>query len=165
MLQLYQKEELITMKTAPDFQLTDQDGIVHSLQDYKGQWIVIYFYPKDDTPGCTTEACNFRDERDAISEFGNATVIGISKDSVASHKKFAEKHKLNFTLLSDMDHKVIEAYGAWGPKKFLGKEYVGIRRNTYIINPEGQIVKEYVGINPKNHAVKIIDDLKTLQAN
>ena len=151
------------MKTAPNFKLSDQNGVTHELTDYSGKWLVLYFYPKDDTPGCTTEACNFRDERDAIAEFGNATVIGISKDSVASHKKFAEKHNINFTLLSDEKHEVIEAYGAWGPKKFMGKEYLGINRNTYIIDPRGNIVKEYLGVDPKKHAVEIIKDLKDLQ--
>ncbi len=152
------------MKKAPDFKLPDQNGDIKTLSDYKGKWIVLYFYPKDDTPGCTTEACNFRDERDAISEFGNATVIGISKDSVASHKKFAEKHKLNFTLLSDVDHEVIDAYGSWVPKKFMGREYIGISRDTYIIDPKGNIVKEYKGVSPAKHAVEIINDLKALQA-
>jgi len=152
------------MKQAPDFKLPDQNGELHTLAEYSGKWLVLYFYPKDDTPGCTTEACNFRDERDAIAEYGNATVIGISKDSVANHKKFADKHNLNFTLLSDESHEVIEAYGAWGPKKFMGREYVGISRNTYIIDPEGKIVKEYIGVNPKKHAAEIINDLKKLQS-
>lgn len=152
------------MKQAPDFSLQDQNGKTHSLKDFKGKWLVLYFYPKDATPGCTTEACNFRDERDAIAEYGNASVVGISKDSVASHKKFAEKNNLNFTLLSNENHKVIEAYGAWGPKKFMGREYVGISRNTYIIDPKGNIAKEYIAVNPKNHAAEIIADLKSLQA-
>jgi len=151
------------MSKAPDFKLPDQDGKIRSLSDYKGKWLVLYFYPRDNTSGCTTEACNFRDERDAISEYGNAVVVGISKDSVASHKKFIEKNSLNFTLLSDESHKTIEAYGAWVPKKFMGREYVGINRNTYIIDPSGEIVKEYIGVNPKNHAVEIIKDLKELQ--
>ena len=153
------------LKKAPNFTLPDQNGVVHSLKDYMGKWLVIYFYPKDDTPGCTTEACNFRDERDAIADFGNATVIGISKDSVASHKKFADKHKLNFTLLSDETLETIKAFGAWGPKKFMGREYEGINRNTYIVTPDGKIAKEYIGVNPKKHAAEIINDLKTLQAN
>lgn len=151
------------MKPAPDFNLPDQDGKYHKLNDYAGKWILIYFYPKDDTAGCTAEACAFRDERDAIAEYGNCEVIGISKDSVASHKKFALKNNLNFTLLSNEDHSVIETYGAWGLKKFMGKEYVGIMRNTYLINPEGLVVKEYLGVDPKNHAVEIINDLKALQ--
>jgi peroxiredoxin Q/BCP len=153
------------MKKAPDFKLADQDGKIRKLSDYKNKWLVIYFYPKDNTSGCTIEACNFRDERDAIAEYGNAEVIGVSKDSVASHKKFTEKNNLNFTLLSDPDHRVIEAYGAWGPRKFMGKEYIGISRNTYIVDPSGNIVKEYLGVNPKDHAIEIINDLKVLQAS
>lgn len=151
------------MRPAPDFALPDQNDNMHTLNDYAGRWIVVYFYPKDDTPGCTTEACDFRDARSAIAEFGNATVIGISKDTVRSHKKFADKFDLNFTLLSDRDHKVIEAFGAWGPKKFMGREFIGIKRNTYIINPEGMIIKEYENVQPKTHVAEIIRDLKTLQ--
>lgn len=149
---------------APTFSLLDQDGIVHSLKDYAGKWVVLYFYPKDDTPGCTTEACHFRDEREAIAEFGNAVVIGVSKDSVAKHKKFADKHGLTFTLLSDPDHTTIEAYGAWGTRKFMGREYQGTFRNTYLINPTGDIVKTYENVDPKKHAVEIIADLRVLQA-
>lgn len=153
------------MKQAPDFSLPDQNGTLHSLKDYRGHWLVLYFYPKDDTPGCTTEACNFRDARDAIAEFGKAKVVGISKDTVRSHKKFADKHELNFTLLSDPDHEVINAYGAWQKKKFMGREYMGIMRNTYVIDPEGMIAKEYANIDPKQHAAQIINDLKTLQGS
>jgi len=152
------------MRQAPAFTLNDQDNTSHSLKDYRGNWVVLYFYPKDDTPGCTTEACNFRDERDAIAEYGNAKVIGISKDSSLSHKKFALKHNLNFVLLSDEGHQVIEAYGAWGPKKFMSKEYLGIKRNTYIIDPDGNIVKEYLNVNPKNHVAEIINDLRRFQS-
>lgn len=151
------------MKKAPDFNLPDQNGVVRSLKDYAGKWVVLYFYPRDNTPGCTTEACNFRDERDAIAELGNAEVIGISKDSVKSHAKFAEKHNLNFTLLSDEDHAVAEAYGSWGPKKFMGREFLGIKRDTFIIDPDGYVVKVYRGVNPKNHAAEIITDLQSLQ--
>lgn len=148
------------MKQAPDFSLPDQDGKMYSLADYAGKWLVLYFYPKDDTPGCTKEACNFRDGRDEISQL--AEVVGISKDSIASHKKFADKYNLNFTLLADPEHKVIEAYGSWQPKKFMGREYLGTSRDTFIINPEGQIVKEYHGVDPKTHAEQIITDLKVL---
>lgn len=151
------------MKQAPDFNLQDQDGVTHTLQDYRGKWVVLYFYPKDDTPGCTTEACNFRDERDAIAEFGNAVVLGISKDTVKSHKKFAEKHGLNFTLLSDPEHEVTEAYGSWGPKKFMGREFLGVHRDTYLIDPKGKIAKAYKGVDPKKHAGEIITDLGKLQ--
>lgn len=152
------------MKKAPSFQLSDQNGVVRSLADYRGKWVVLYFYPKDDTPGCTTEACNFRDERESIAALGNCEVIGISKDSVKSHKKFADKYGLNFTILSDESHEVIEAYGAWKLKKFMGREYMGIERSTVIIDPEGNIVKEYPKVDPKEHAVEIIRDLQALQA-
>ncbi len=151
------------MTKAPDFSLQDQNGRTHSLSDYQGKWVVLYFYPKDDTPGCTTEACNFRDARDAIAEYGNAVVIGVSKDTVKAHKKFADKYDLNFTLLADPEHSTIEAYGAWKLKKFMGREYTGIERSTVIINPDGVIVKEYPKVDPKNHAVEIIADLKEFQ--
>jgi peroxiredoxin Q/BCP len=152
------------MNPAPDFSLQDQDGTTRTLSDYAGQWLVLYFYPKDDTPGCTTEACNFRDERDAIAEFGNAVVVGISKDSVRAHKKFAEKHGLTFTLLSDPDHQTIEAYDSWKSKKFMGREYMGTERNTFIISPAGKVAKEYISVDPKTHATQIIADLKSLQS-
>jgi peroxiredoxin Q/BCP len=151
------------MKQAPDFSLQDQDGKTVSLADYAGKWLVLYFYPKDDTPGCTTEACTFRDEREAIAEFGNAEIIGISKDSVQSHKKFTDKHHLNFTLLSDSDHSTAEAYDSWKLKKFMGREYMGMERNTFIVDPTGKIAKEYRGVDPKVHAAQIIVDLKSLQ--
>ncbi len=152
------------MKAAPDFSLPDQNGAIHGLRDYRGRWVVLYFYPKDDTPGCTTEACSFRDARDAIANLGNAVVLGISKDTVKSHAKFVEKHELNFTLLSDPEHKVIEAYGSWGPKQFMGREFMGTLRNTYIINPEGKIAKTYEGVDPKKHVAQIVKDLQALQA-
>ncbi|MGH7240797.1 MAG: thioredoxin-dependent thiol peroxidase, partial [Candidatus Saccharimonadales bacterium] len=146
------------MTKAPDFSLADQDGQTHSLQDYAGRWVVLYFYPKDDTPGCTQEACEFRDARDLIAELGNAVVIGVSKDTVKAHRKFADKFDLNFTLLSDPDHEVIEAYGAWQEKSMYGREYMGIQRSTFIIDPTGDIIKEYPKVTPKNHAAEIIKD-------
>ncbi len=149
---------------APDFNLLDQNGDSKTLKDYEGKWLVLYTYPRDDTPGCTTEACAFRDARDLIAEIGGAQVVGISKDSVASHKKFVEKNNLNFTLLSDPDHATLEAYGAWGPRKFMGREFMGTHRNTYIINPSGKIEKKYFGVDPKVHASDIIKDLKRLKA-
>lgn len=150
---------------APDFSLADQDGKTHSLKDYAGKWVVLYFYPRDNTPGCTVEACNFRDERDALAEFGNAVVIGISKDTVKSHKKFADKFNLNFTLLSDPEHKTIEAYGAWQEKSMFGKKYMGIQRMTVIIDPSGNIAKTYPKADPRKHTVEIIKDLEALQDN
>lgn len=150
------------MQRAPDFSLEDQNGKTHTLQEYAGTWLVIYFYPKDDTPGCTTEACNFRDGRDVLQKMG-AEVIGISKDSVKSHAKFAAKHGLDFTLLADPEHTTIEAFGSWAPKKFMGREFIGIRRDTYLINPTGGIVKKYEGVDPKTHIGDIIKDLKELR--
>ena len=151
------------MKKAPNFNLEDQNGTKKSLDDYKGKWLVLYFYPKDNTPGCTAEACSFRDSRELISELGGAEIAGVSKDSVSSHKKFADKHHLNFTLLSDPTHETISAYDSWKPRKFMGKEFFGIERNTFIINPKGEIAKTYNGVNPQEHAAQIIQDLKELQ--
>lgn len=146
------------MKPAPAFSLPDQDGVTRTLGDYKDKWLVIYFYPKDDTPGCTTEACSFRDEYQYIQEQG-AEVIGISKDSPASHKKFAEKYNLNFTLLSDESLDTIKAYGTWGERSMYGRKFMGVIRSTYIIDPNGNIVKEYPKVTPKDHAVQIVKDL------
>lgn len=144
---------------AVDFSLPDQDGIIHSLKDYKGKWLLVYFYPKDDTPGCTVEACSFRDRWETLG----IEVVGISKDSVASHKKFADKHKLNFVLLSDETTETIKKYGAWGAKKFMGKTFEGILRNSYLINPEGEVVKVYEKVNPLNHVDEIKKDLESLK--
>ena len=149
------------MKKAPSFSLADQDGKIHSLQDYKGKWVVLYFYPKDDTPGCTKEACNFRDGIQKFTDH-NIQILGMSKDSVKSHKKFAEKFHLNFPLLSDESKETIQAYGAWGKKKFMGREYDGILRNTYLINPEGEIVKEYLNVKPEQHADEILKDMEEM---
>lgn len=151
-------------KVAPNFQLLNQDGVTRKLKDYRNRWLVLYFYPKDNSPGCTKEACAFRDEYSVIAQFGNADIIGINKDSVTSHKKFAEKHRLNFSLLSDPNHEVTKAYGAWktGKVRLLDRPFA-TRRTTFIINPEGKIVKKYAGINPKHHAAVIINDLQALQ--
>lgn len=147
---------------AHNFNLPDQNGKMHSLSDYAGKWLVLYFYPKDGTPGCTLEACAFRD---ASADFKNigVEIVGISKDSVSSHKKFEEKHNLNFPILSDESHKVIEAYDSWNPKKFWGKEFLGVERNTFLINPKGEIVKDYKNVNPLTHTSEIVNDLKKFQ--
>jgi peroxiredoxin Q/BCP len=144
---------------APDFSLPDQDGNQHSLKDYAGKWLVLYFYPQDGTSGCTTEACSFRDGREVIAEMSGAEVVGVSKDSVESHKQFAAGNNLNFTLLSDPEHTVIEAYGAWKPQT----EEFGTHRKTVIINPSGEIVKTYEDVDPATHVGQIIADLKLLQ--
>ena len=145
---------------APDFTLPGQDGGTVSLKDFAGKWTVLYFYPKDDTPGCTVEACSLRDARDDIAELG-AEIVGISKDDPSSHEKFKAKHSLNFTLLSDPEGKVIEAYGAWGPKMF-GKE--GILRKTFLIDPNGIVRKVYGRVTPLGHGEQVIAELKRLQA-
>lgn len=144
---------------APDFLLRDPEGATHSLADYKGKWLVLYFYPKDDTPGCTTEACAMRDARDDLTSLG-AEVVGVSRDEAASHDKFKAKYNLNFTLLSDPEKVVMEAYGAWGKKQF-GRE--GVLRKTFIINPEGQVVKAYGRVTPLGHGEQIVADIKSLQ--
>ncbi len=146
---------------ATEFSLPDQDGKIHALSDFAGKWLVLYFYPKDDTPGCTKEACNFRDSITELQKLG-VSVVGISKDSVASHKKFAEKYHLNFPLLSDESKEVIQAYHAWGKKKFLGKEFEGTLRITYLINPQGEIHKVYEHVNPTQHAEEILAELQTV---
>jgi peroxiredoxin Q/BCP len=142
----------------PEFSLPDENNIIHSLADYKGKWLVLYFYPKDDTPGCTVEACSLRDARDDIALLG-AEIVGVSKDEASDHEKFKAKHSLNFTLLSDPKGQVIEAYGAWG-KKMFGKE--GILRRTFIIDPNGTIVKVYGRVTPLGHGKQVIDELKSL---
>lgn len=149
-----------TPYSAPLFTLPDESGESQKLSNYSGKWIVLYFYPKDDTPGCTTEACSLRDARNELAELG-AEVIGISKDDAAAHEKFKAKHTLNFTLLTDTDGSVIEEYGAWGRKQF-GKE--GILRKTFIINPEGIVVKEFGRVTPLGHGDQVIAEIKKLQA-
>jgi thioredoxin-dependent peroxiredoxin len=149
---------------APEIELPDQDGKIHKLSDYKGQWVLVYFYPKDDTPGCTKEACALRDNLPNFKKL-KAVVLGISKDSAKSHRKFADKYKLPFTLLADENKEALKAYGAWGKKKFMGREYDGIFRNSYLINPQGQLVKIYEGVKPADHAAEVITDISQSQAN
>jgi peroxiredoxin Q/BCP len=144
---------------APTFTLSDQDGNVHSLSDYKGKKVLLYFYPKDDTPGCTTEACNFRDGYNEFAKMG-LVILGVSKDSVKSHKKFAEKFSLPFPLLSDETGEVIEKYDSWGKKKFMGREYLGIFRNSFLIDEEGKIAKIYESVKPAVHAEEVKTDAK-----
>lgn len=148
---------------APTFSLPDQNGETHSLEDYAGRWLVLYFYPKDGTPLCTAEACYFRDEQSSIASFDDAAVVGISMDTPTSHKLFAEEHQLNFPLLSDPDHVVTEAYGCWQPEDTPDREYLGIVRSTFLISPEGVIAKSYRQVTPEGHAEQIIHDLQALQ--
>ena len=124
--------------------------------------ILLYFYPEDDTPGCTTEACEFRDGRSKLLETG-AEVVGISKDSVQSHRRFADKYHLNFTLLSDESKSILKAYGAWGPKKYMGREYIGTSRKTFLITPEGKIAKEYPKVTPLGHFGQVADDIAKIR--
>jgi len=140
---------------APNFSLPDQNGRNHGLSDYKGKWLVLYFYPKDDTPGCTKEACGFRDGMEKYEKY-NVSVLGVSKDSQPSHSKFAQKYNLNFPILSDTDLKVIKVYDAWGMKKFMGREFEGVKRVTTVIDPKGLVVKFYKKVNPLNHAEEIL---------
>ncbi len=146
---------------ALNFSLPDQNGKIHTLSDYQGKWVIIYFYPKDDTPGCTKEACSFRDQMKQFQDKG-VTILGISKDSVSSHKKFADKYNLNFILLSDESKETIKSYGAWGVKKFLGKSFEGVLRKTYLINPDGELAKMYAKVDPSIHTHEILNDLTLL---
>jgi peroxiredoxin Q/BCP len=145
---------------APAFKLQDQSGKWHSLSDYQGKWVVLYFYPKDNTPGCTTQACEFRDNIFAYRELG-AAILGVSVDDVASHKSFSEQHSLPFPILADSDKSVTTAYGTL-------KEYVGIakmaRRDTFIIDPQGRVAKHYHDVKPAGHSEIVLADLKQLAA-
>jgi peroxiredoxin Q/BCP len=145
--------------TAPDFSLPDQNGDMHTLRDYRGKWVILYFYPKDLTPGCTIEACNFRDD---FTQFKNldAIIFGISKDSIERHKKFAHKYELPFILLSDEDAKVCDEYEVWKTKSMYGRSFLGIERSTYLIDPQGKIAKEYHKVKVKDHSKELLNDLK-----
>ena len=147
---------------APSFTLPDQNGDLVKLADLKGQTIVLYFYPRADTPGCTTQACGVRDRFEDYIETHAARVIGISPDEVADVKKFHEKYELNFTLLADADHAVAEAYGAWGEKSMYGKKYMGVLRNTYVIDPDGRVARVLPKVQPKKHDALVLAALAEL---
>ena len=147
---------------APAFHLSDQSGNSVSLADFTEQKIVLYFYPKDDTPGCTTQARSYRDQSDEFVK-RNVKVIGISKDDLKSHQKFTSKYDLNFTLLSDPDTTVIQKYGVWKEKTLYGKTYMGVARTTFIINEKGIIVKIFENVDPKNDVQKVLDFLDQMQ--
>jgi len=146
---------------APVFSLPDQHGKIHQLTDYKGQWVILYFYPKDMTPGCTVEACNFRDDFTAFENL-DAVILGVSKDSVTRHKKFAEKYDLPFTLLSDEDGSMCVAYGVWKEKSMYGKIFMGINRSTFLIDPSGKIARVYPKVKVKEHATELLQALNEL---
>ena len=138
-------------KLAPDFELPADDGSTVKLSELRGSTVVLYFYPKDDTPGCTTQACDFRDNLGRIQS-QDAVVLGVSPDSVESHRRFKEKHGLNFPLLADAENEVAEAYGVWKEKSMYGRKFWGVERSTFLIDPEGRVRKEWRRVKPKGHA-------------
>jgi peroxiredoxin Q/BCP len=146
---------------APDFTLPDQQGRPHRLSDFRGRWVVLYFYPRDHTPGCTKEACAFRDLFPTFKRRG-VVVLGVSTDSVRSHQKFAEKHQLPFPLLADEGKEVVRAYGVWGKKIFMGRTTMGTHRISFLINPEGRVAKVYEKVKPEIHAEEVLRDLAEL---
>lgn len=153
---------MVTLKKgdkAPQFQALDQYSKTHDLSTYAGKKLVLYFYPKDNTPGCTTQACNLRDN-DALLQQNGISVLGVSPDSGTSHQKFTDKHLLNFPLLIDTEKEIIQAYGVWGQKKFMGKTYDGVHRTTFVIGEEGSILEVIDKVDTKNHTQQILDLLK-----
>jgi peroxiredoxin Q/BCP len=145
-------------QTAPDFRLQDQNGEWHTLEQYRGQWVALYFYPKDDTPGCTKEACGFRDNIFAFDEL-NAVVIGVSLDDVSSHAEFAEKYSLPFPILADSEKSAAKSYGVYA--KIVGFEMA--KRQSFIIGPDGKVVKHYEKVNAESHSTEVLEDIKLLQ--
>jgi thioredoxin-dependent peroxiredoxin len=146
---------------APDFEMLDDTGRTRRLADYRGRPVILYFYPADDTPGCTKEACNFRDDYSAYVNAG-ATILGVSPDTVKSHVKFKEKYQLPFPLLADDGHKVCDAYGVWGPKKLAGREYEGVLRTTFLIDASGKIAHVFENVRPAEHSAEVLAALKPL---
>jgi len=144
---------------APEFIALDQDGEKVSLSDLRGKYVVLYFYPRDDTPGCTKEACAFRDDFAAFKKKG-AVVLGVSTDSEKSHAKFITKYRLPFTLLSDEDKKIVQAYGVWGPKQFMGMKFTGTHRITFLVGPDGRIKKIWPKVKPAEHAQEVLAALE-----
>jgi peroxiredoxin Q/BCP len=143
---------------APEFEVFDDTNTLRKLSDYRGKNVLLYFYPKDDTPGCTKEACNFRDDYSAYEKAG-IVILGVSPDSVESHVKFKKKFQLQFPLLVDKDHKICDLYGVWGPKKFMGKEYEGVLRTTFLIDPNGKIKEVFENVRPAEHSAEILNKL------
>jgi peroxiredoxin Q/BCP len=148
---------------APDFSVRTDKGETVSLKDFAGKHVVLYFYPKDDTPGCTIEACSFRDNMARI-EAEDAVVLGVSLDNVESHQKFRDKFDLPFALLADTDHAVADAYGVYGKQEFMGREYMGLDRATFLIGPDGILQKVWPKVNPQGHADDVIDAIRAAKA-
>ena len=146
---------------APEISLPDENGTTRSLSDYLGKAVVLYFYPKDDTPGCTKEACNFRDDYSAYKD-ADVVILGVSPDNSKSHTKFKEKYDLPFPLLADEGHKVCDLYGVWGPKKFMGREYEGVHRTTFLIDKNGKIAMVFEKVKPADHSTEILKAIKNL---
>jgi peroxiredoxin Q/BCP len=140
---------------APDFELPDETGTLRKLSDFQGKPVILYFYPKDDTPGCTTEACNFRDDYSAYEEVG-VVILGVSPDPIKSHVKFRDKYNLQFPLLADVDHKVCELYDVWALKKFMGREHMGVLRTTYLIDERGEIIHVFEKVKPAEHSAELL---------
>ncbi len=147
---------------APEFELLDDTNTIRRLADYRGHYVLLYFYPKDDTPGCTTEACNFRDDYSAYVN-SDVIILGVSPDSPKSHAKFRTKFSLPFPLLADEGHKVCDLYGVWGPKKFMGREYEGVLRTTFLLDRSGYIVKVFKNVKPAEHSADILMLIKNLR--
>ncbi|MEI7987535.1 MAG: thioredoxin-dependent thiol peroxidase [Chloroflexota bacterium] len=143
---------------APDFTLPDDNDTLHTLSDYRGHPVVLYFYPKDDTPGCTTEACSFRDDYSAYQRAG-VIILGVSPDNEKSHANFKLKYNLPYTLLADPEHKICEMYDVWGLKKFMGREYMGVLRTTFLIAQDGKILKIFENVKPSDHSKEVLGAL------
>ena len=148
-------------KKAPSFSLKNQDGEKKSLKDYAGSYLVLFFYPKDLTPGCTTEACSFNDNLSKLKKLG-VEILGLSCDDEAKHQRFIDKYKLKFDLLADIDKKVVEKYGVWVEKSMYGKKYMGIQRDSFLIDPKGKVIKHYIKVKPGEHVAEVIKDMKEL---
>ncbi len=146
---------------APDFNLPDDAGAQRRLADFRGKPLILYFYPADDTPGCTKEACNFRDDYSAYQK-ADVTILGVSPDSVKSHAKFKAKYNLPFPLLADEGHKICDAYGVWGPKQMMGRSYEGVLRTTFLIDRRGQIARVFENVRPAEHSAEVLEALKGL---
>jgi peroxiredoxin Q/BCP len=160
MINIYNKRKYMSTvgELVPDFTLEDQDGKSHTLSQYRGKKVVLYFYPKDMTPGCTVQAEGMRDSMNDL-EAKEIVVLGVSVDDVKSHKKFVEKHNLNFPLLADTDKKVVEEYGVWKEKSMFGKKYMGIQRDTFLIDEEGKLIQHFKKVNPLKHAGQVLEVL------